>query len=206
MADELRVLRAADYPETPWKNGGGVTREVLRMPDTPRFDWRVSVARIDRPGPFSDFAGYRRHMALLAGSGVRLRFAHSQRELRVPGDLVEFDGAERVDCELLAGTCTDLNLMVASALPARVRVLSVAGPVMLEAAPDESALLFAMTAPLAVSHGGRRVQLGIWDALQWHGGGAAALATGLAGADAPNLVFFATIGHGRQPPTAPVRR
>ena len=143
-------------------------------------------------------------MALLAGAGIRLRFAQSRRELRGPGDLVEFDGAEQVDCELLAGSCSDLNLMVASGLPARVQVLTVAGPALFEAAPGESALLFAMTAPLAVSHRGRRVQLGIWDALQWQGGAAAVLTTGLVGAGAPNLVFFATIGHGRQSPTAPV--
>jgi hypothetical protein len=45
-----------DLPATPWKNGGGLTREVLWQPagaSLDDFDWRVSVAQIDSDGPFS---------------------------------------------------------------------------------------------------------------------------------------------------------
>lgn len=205
MTDDIQHHRRADYQATPWKNGGGVTHEVVRVPAGGlRFDWRVSVAQIDQAGPFSDFSGYRRHMALLAGDGVRLCIAERRTELRVPGDLVEFDGAEAVQCDLLGGSCTDLNLMVAYGLPARVRVLTVNGPALFEALSGETGLLCAVTAPLAVSRGAQRLHLGVWDTLQWQGGGAAVLAAGTAGVDAPNVVFFATIGHGRQSPTAPV--
>jgi len=41
-----------------WKNGGGTTREILRVPAEPTaFDWRLSLATIDSPGPFSAFEG-----------------------------------------------------------------------------------------------------------------------------------------------------
>jgi environmental stress-induced protein Ves len=102
----------------PWKNGGGFTREMIRVPaGGDRFLWRVSIARIEAPGPFSHFSGYQRTMVLLQGAGVRLRFAGgSERLLREIGDLVEFDGDIATECELLDGDCTDLNLMVSSAM------------------------------------------------------------------------------------------
>src|SRR5207253_9624596 len=66
----LRILRAAERPPTPWKNGGGLTREVIVHPsgsDLTRFDWRVSLAEIRAPGPFSSFPGIDRRMAVLEG-------------------------------------------------------------------------------------------------------------------------------------------
>ncbi|HEU4539125.1 MAG TPA: HutD family protein, partial [Polyangiaceae bacterium] len=63
-------------PAQPWKNGGGTTREIAAMPPdagTSGFAWRVSVAEIARPGPFSAFPGVDRQIVLLAGEGVRLR-------------------------------------------------------------------------------------------------------------------------------------
>src|SRR5438105_15428583 len=66
----LRILRAAERPPTPWKNGGGLTREVIVHPpgsDLSRFDWRVSLAEIRAPGPFSSLPGIDRRMAVLEG-------------------------------------------------------------------------------------------------------------------------------------------
>jgi environmental stress-induced protein Ves len=43
----LHVLRARDVPATPWKNGGGVTREIAVHPQGAGFDdfvWRLSMA------------------------------------------------------------------------------------------------------------------------------------------------------------------
>ena len=71
----LRIVRASALAATPWKNGGGMTREVAAYPvgaslDT--FVWRVSVADVEQPGPFSTFAGIDRTLVLLAGAGMRL--------------------------------------------------------------------------------------------------------------------------------------
>ena len=52
-------------PATPWKNGGGSTRELVCWPPgagTDAFGWRVSVARIAAAGPFSAFAGVDRQI------------------------------------------------------------------------------------------------------------------------------------------------
>ena len=62
-------------PATPWKNGGGSTRELVCWPPgagTDDFGWRVSVARIAAAGPFSAFAGVDRQIMLLDGDGVTL--------------------------------------------------------------------------------------------------------------------------------------
>ena len=64
------ILRAAERRAVPWKNGGGLTREVAAHPpqsDLGNFDWRVSLAEVRRGGPFSSFPGIDRHMAVISG-------------------------------------------------------------------------------------------------------------------------------------------
>lgn len=59
----------------PWKNGGGMTRELVCQPpdaDMDSFDWRVSIAHIASDGPFSSFSGVDRIITLLSGGGVHL--------------------------------------------------------------------------------------------------------------------------------------
>ncbi len=109
------ILRESTYITLPWKNGGGVTREILRTPAEPdAFDWRLSLASIDAPGPFSTFAGYHRTLVLVRGAGVELNFTqHGTARLSAPAQTVSFDGAWQTNCTLLDGPSTDLNLIVA---------------------------------------------------------------------------------------------
>lgn len=120
VASPARVLRLDDLPATPWKNGGGVTRELARaeLPGGSGFAWRLSIADIDRPGPFSDFQGYRRQLILLAGHGLHLG-GPGMRGVRLdrPGDMHVFDGAAPVSATLYGGPCRDVNLMTAHAAP-----------------------------------------------------------------------------------------
>jgi len=106
----------ASLAATPWKNGGGVTREIVCSPagaGMERFDWRISIATIDRPGPFSAFDGVDRVIMLLDGAGVRLhsREGRIDHHLDVPHAPFAFDGGVALDCELLGGTSTDFNVM-----------------------------------------------------------------------------------------------
>ena len=101
----------------PWKNGGGATREIVCQPPgagMDAFDWRVSIATIDRPGPFSAFPGVARTIMLLEGCGVRLRSAQAAIDHRLDTPLApfDFDGGTALDCDLLGGTSTDFNVMV----------------------------------------------------------------------------------------------
>jgi len=113
----MQIVRKSSLTPVPWKNGGGITHEIFRVDAGADFRWRLSVAQIDRSGPFSEFANHRRTMVLLQGTGLRLDFAGGpSRTLTHVGDVVDFDGAIATDCELIDGACTDLNLMVSKSL------------------------------------------------------------------------------------------
>lgn len=51
MLDRSRVIAANEYRRERWKNGTGWTREILRMPDQTDWNWRLSIAEIERDGP-----------------------------------------------------------------------------------------------------------------------------------------------------------
>jgi environmental stress-induced protein Ves len=113
----VRVLRNVDYRRMRWKNGGGWTTELAVFPesgtgaDAP-FDWRVSIAEIESDGAFSPFPGCDRHIALLEGVGMELRFDDAET-LRLDQRLrfVPFAGEARVFGKLLAGPVRDFNVM-----------------------------------------------------------------------------------------------
>jgi environmental stress-induced protein Ves len=75
----------------PWKNGGGSTSVVLRMPDSDPYNLRISVAEVTASGPFSVFPGYRRYTTLLEGGPISLEVAGVVRPL-ARGSLLELDG------------------------------------------------------------------------------------------------------------------
>lgn len=107
-----RTIPVDSAPATPWRNGGGVTRELLAWPGPQDWRLRISVADIAADGPFSAFPGVRRWFVLLSGEGVALDFADTRQMLQ-PGDApLAFDGAAAPGCRLLGGPVRDLNLMV----------------------------------------------------------------------------------------------
>lgn len=150
----MRILRRSTFKASRWKNGGGVTHEILRVPaDGTVFDWRLSVAHIGAPGPFSDFTGYRRTLMLLDGEGLRLLFSDGTRaELRESGAMLEFDGAQAAHVELLGGPCRDLNLIVSMSLPpAEISIDRLAAPLTLAASATETCAVFCMDGSVVVA-------------------------------------------------------
>lgn len=97
-----------------WANGGGWTRTLLTWPDPARWTLRISVADVERAGPFSAFPGVDRWFAVLEGDGVRLATAgHASVVLRAGDEqLHAFPGDAATDCELQGGATRDLNVMV----------------------------------------------------------------------------------------------
>lgn len=157
----MDIIRRAAFKAVPWKNGGGMTHEVLRVPaGGGAFRWRVSMAQIDTDGPFSDFAGFHRVLVLLSGRGLRLEFADgSGRELKTIGDMAHFDGALAAHCALSDGPCRDLNLMVAQDLLAqdpRGATALVGGELPVDFAPQQgvSVRSGAAGSPCAATPGG----------------------------------------------------
>ena len=68
----MLVIDPDRWRAQPWKNGRGVTCEVLRLPDLEDYDLRISVAGVTSSGPFSTFPGYTRWTLLLDGGPVVL--------------------------------------------------------------------------------------------------------------------------------------
>jgi hypothetical protein len=173
----MRIIRQSAFTTVPWKNGAGVTREAVRMPPGgDSFRWRLSVAQIDRSGPFSDFAAYQRFMVLLKGAGVRLEIAGrhpaehgtERRELLAAGDWVQFDGGRATHCELIDGPCVDLNLMVSKAGPAAsVRIEALREPLCPSLASGECMLVFPLDAAVELRSGAAAQVLDPWDVALW---------------------------------------
>lgn len=108
----------------PWRNGGGITRELIAFPDPENWRWRISVAEVASDGAFSHFAGVQRWLAILSGTGVRLTTPDGEVELTPQSSVLAFDGATPVQCNLLKGPVQDLNLMLRSGNAASMRHFS----------------------------------------------------------------------------------
>jgi uncharacterized protein len=191
----IKIIRRSCFTPLPWKNGGGITHEAIRVPPTgDTFLWRLSVAQIDSPGPFSDFADYDRKMVLLRGQGVTLEFGSGERcELRSIGDWVEFDGAMPTRCELLDGPCTDLNLMVCKSLRTALRIERLSEPTLVAAGHGETTLIFAIQDALSLDGRGESVRLEPWDLAILHDCSAHLSKMTPDAESAPSAVFIATI-------------
>lgn len=107
------IFSKKNFKTQPWKNGGGTTLELYRIPnDSDGFHFRLSIATVNDDGPFSNFPGINRTIMLLEGRGMSLKFPH--QEIKIDQELcpLNFDGGEKIDCRLLAGPLCDFNVMV----------------------------------------------------------------------------------------------
>lgn len=154
----MKRLGRADYRDMPWKNGGGVTRELVRLPhpeDAARFVLRLSIATVAASGPFSRFAGVDRLLLLLEGEGVVLTGPEVAAPVVLGPDSppFAFPGEWDWDCHLRGGPVRDFNVMVdrrlASATLERVD-LTAGAPHRLED-PGDSLWLHGLTGRVRVA-------------------------------------------------------
>jgi len=127
----VALLRGADLVASPWKNGGGVTREIaaasagaMVVGSAPAggagagldaFAWRVSVADVAQAGPFSRFDGVDRTLVLIEGAGMLLDEAGPAARthaLTQALDVARFAGETAIEARLVDGPTRDFNLMV----------------------------------------------------------------------------------------------
>ncbi|HVS18943.1 MAG TPA: HutD family protein [Planctomycetota bacterium] len=119
---EIVHLGLDDARATPWRNGGGTTRELWLWPEGARFealdfDLRVARARVARDGPFSEFPGFERLLVVLDGAGLELEHGGRRARLR-PLEPYRFDGGEPAGARLVRGAVEDLNVLVRHATAA----------------------------------------------------------------------------------------
>lgn len=138
----MPILRLADSPLRPWKNGLGRTREIAVHPPEAGMDdflWRVSVAEVDSAAPFSSFPGIDRVIVLLDGAGFAMTLDDVRTHaLTVPHAPFAFPGEAKVTVALAGGPTRDFNLMLRRGrVRGCVEVWREAGP----RAPDTSLAL-----------------------------------------------------------------
>lgn len=111
-------LTAADYRRQPWKNGRGVTTELLHFQEADgRTRFRLSRASVAEDGPFSLFPGIARNLTVLSGPGFRLSGGGMDFRcdplvpVAFPGDI------DLTASGTAAGPSDDFNLMIADHLP-----------------------------------------------------------------------------------------
>ncbi len=116
------IIRLADCPSQPWRNGLGRTREIAVQPsaaESDEFVWRVSVAEVDSAAPFSRFPGIDRQIVLLDGAGFTMRLEDGQvHALTTPLAPFAFAGELGVEITLAGGATRDFNLMLCRSVAA----------------------------------------------------------------------------------------
>jgi len=110
----IQIIKPEQFKTIPWKNGQGQTTELAISPGgtLTDFDWRLSIARVNENGAFSDFSGYDRQLILLSGNGITL--THDEKctdELSHPLSVAKFDGGSRTVGTLVDGPIKDFNVM-----------------------------------------------------------------------------------------------
>jgi environmental stress-induced protein Ves len=135
------IVRSDEVAPQPWPNGGGTTRELLRADDGA---WRISLADIDRDGPFSTFAGLRRLLTVVDGPVLGLEVdgathvVEPHRPFAFPGDAV-------VVASVPEGAVRALNVVFDASVEAFVTVLELGRSSVLPLAADQAAYVLKGT-------------------------------------------------------------
>jgi hypothetical protein len=113
-----RRIRLADIVATPWKNGGGVTREIATGTRADGgagwaqdWGWRVSLAEVAADGPFSIFPETDRIIAVIDGRGMDLLRPDGTILALEPFQPMRFAGEAPFEGRLRDGPVRDLNVM-----------------------------------------------------------------------------------------------
>jgi environmental stress-induced protein Ves len=163
--EHLGVVRFAQLTASAWLNGGGVTREVVSARSGPQgFDWRISIADVSEPGPFSTFPGVDRIITVVEGEGMDLVVDGVEHVLGLH-EPFHFDGASRTSCSRLAGPVRDLNVMTRSdrlSATVAIRNLSQTRPIAVE---GRQVLVLLTGSAVVVGADGSRADLHLLDAV-----------------------------------------
>jgi uncharacterized protein len=111
------ALAANAYRRERWRNGGGWTREIMRQTavGSDTWDWRLSIAEVEKTGDFSVFPLVDRALVLLEGAGMTMTSKVDDDldalSVSAPGEMVFFPGERLLHAHLHAGPTRDYNVM-----------------------------------------------------------------------------------------------
>ncbi|GAB5080749.1 HutD/Ves family protein [Arthrobacter sp. AD-310] len=108
----MQIIRFAELKAEPWRNGGGVTREVASHPsaDGSGWDWRVSLADVTKAGGFSPFPGMERLLTVVDAELLLLTVDGSERPVEKYRPF-RFDGGAATSAALPTGDVRNLNVI-----------------------------------------------------------------------------------------------
>lgn len=111
----MEIIRFADIHPEPWRNGGGVTRELASHPKAASaqdgtWDWRVSIADVAKAGDFSTFPGMERVITIIDGDLMLLTVDGSEHPLEKYRPF-RFSGEAASSATLPTGDVRDLNII-----------------------------------------------------------------------------------------------
>jgi environmental stress-induced protein Ves len=153
-----RLVRPHEHEVVPWRNRGGTTRDIARWPaDTSEEAvWRLSLASIERDGPFSDFSGFDRVILLADGAGFVLEGGGRPAvALRPPPEPFSFPGEWVPECRLIGGPVRTLNVITARGqATARMTVLTLAPGEPRAVEPANVALCYVLRGAVTVAVAG----------------------------------------------------
>lgn len=166
----IRLLTAADFRRLPWQNGRGTTLELVRYDDAAgALLWRLSVADVIEPGPFSPLPGIDRVITLIDGEGFDLDFGSARPGVPLrPFEPLAFSGDWRTTATAVHSASRDFNVMTARGkLSAEVEVAGT------ELLPAELAYVYAARGDVRVTAGGRTVRAQAGELIEYRGNGPA---------------------------------
>ena len=106
----MRIIPPSEFKAMPWKNGGGITHEILKEERDGKLLWRLSIAEVASDGPFSLFPGLSRILTVIDGEGLVLQAP--DHELRaLPFSPVTFSGDLAITSKRIGGDVRDFNVI-----------------------------------------------------------------------------------------------
>lgn len=167
-----RRIRVAEVAATPWKNGGGVTRELATGGGAGAdWGWRLSLAEVAQDGPFSAFPGVDRIIAVIDGAGMDLLRPDGSTLALEPFQPVRFAGEDPLTGRRRDGPVRDLNVMVRrGAFDATMSFLHGPAGIALEGRDGDCALVLALAGGCTAYVEGARHDLQPGEALLHEGG------------------------------------
>ncbi|WP_160663420.1 HutD/Ves family protein [Pseudarthrobacter sp. ATCC 49987] len=121
----MEIIRYAELKAQPWRNGGGVTREVASHPaatarqdgtstdstaSASGWDWRVSIAEMSKAGEFSAFPGMDRVLTVVEGELLLLSVDGAEHPVEKYRPF-RFSGDAAAAGALPTGDIRDLNVI-----------------------------------------------------------------------------------------------
>ena len=113
--DGWRSSASQNSESEPWRNGGGVTRELASHPKAASaqdgaWDWRVSIADVTKAGDFSAFPGMERVLTVVDGELLLLTVDGAEHPLEKYRPF-RFSGDAAAHGALPTGDIRDLNVI-----------------------------------------------------------------------------------------------